>query len=200
MPKKTALILLTLGAHYLFGLKDNQPTLHQLAVAKFEKVKGQKPHWSSGWEKAHGRRERRHLWVIELDEQISSFPGARQFLAMTREWYDSGSDELKSETRLFITSLEKRDKSIAQLAKIIRGHWAVENKNHWRRDTCAWKEDASRPRKYSNGAKNLALLRGAVLRQLPLDELPSLNAAFDNCFAHRWPALKLLKSPPPVIN
>ena len=200
MPKKTAVILLILGAHYLLGLKDNQPTLHQLALAKFARLKGAKPHWASAWEKGHGRRERRLLSVVTLDEQISSFPGARQILAMTREWYEAGSEELKSETRIFITSLEEGEKSLSQLAAIVRGHWAVENKNHWRRDTSLWKEDASRPRKKSNGAKNLALLRGAVLRLLPLEELPSLSGAFNANFAHRWPALKLLKSAPPQIN
>jgi hypothetical protein len=40
----------------------------------------------------------------------------------------------------------------------------VENKNHWKRDTSLWKEDASRPRKKASGGQVLALLRGTILR------------------------------------
>ena len=77
-----------------------------------------------------------------------------------REWMETNSDQLKSETRYFITSLEREERSAAQLGQAIRGHWSVENKNHWKRDTSLWKEDASRPRKKASGGQVLALLRG----------------------------------------
>ena len=154
----------------------------------------------SGWEKARGRIERRHLARVDLDEDISSFPGARQFIRSTREWYEGTSDELKSETRYFITSLEREEKTPAELAQAVRGHWSVENKNHWRRDASLWKEDASRPRKKASGGQVLALLRGAVLRLHDMEAFESLNAGFHHHAAIPWAALRLLKTPPPKIG
>jgi predicted transposase YbfD/YdcC len=66
---------------------------------------------------------------------------------ITREWVETNGDEIKSETRHFITSLERGERSAARVAQSIRGHWSAENRNHWKRDTSLWKEDASRPRK-----------------------------------------------------
>ncbi len=154
----------------------------------------------SDWEKGHGRIERRHLARCDFDEDISSFPGARQFVRCTREWYDVGSEELKSDTRYFITNLDREEKSAAQLAAAIRGHWSVENKNHWKRDAALWKEDASRPRKKASGGQVLALLRGVVLRLHDLEIFESLNASFHLHSAKPWSALRLLKTPPPEIN
>ena len=154
----------------------------------------------SDWEKEHGRIERRHLARVDLDQDISPFPAARQLVRSTREWVETHSDELKSETRYFITSIERGERSAAQLAQAIRGHWSVENKNHWKRDTALWKEDASRPRKKASGGQVLALLRGAILRLHDLETFESLNAGFHYHSAKPWAALRLLKTPPPKIN
>lgn len=156
--------------------------------------------WQSGWEKEHGRIERRHLARVDLDQDISPFPGARQLIRSTREWIENQSEQLKSETRYFITSLEREQRSAARLAQAIRGHWAVENKNHWKRDTCLWKEDASRPRKKASGGQVLALLRGAVLRLFDKEAFESLNASFHHHSARSSAGLRLLKTPPPKIN
>lgn len=152
------------------------------------------------WEKEHGRVERRHLARVDLNQVISPFPGARQLIRITREWRDATSDELQSETRYFITSLTRDERSAARLAQAIRGHWSVENKNHWKRDTSLWKEDASRPRKKASGGQVLALLRGAILRLHDAEIFESLNAGFHHHSAKPYAALRLLKNPPPQIN
>jgi predicted transposase YbfD/YdcC len=164
----------------------------------------------SDWEKDHGRIERRRLSRVDLDWEISTFPGARQLVKVTREWIEitskkpkseePKSEELRSETRYFITSLEREERSAARLGQAIRGHWSVENKNHWKRDTCLWKEDASRPRKKASGGQVLALLRGAVLRLHDTEAFTSLNASFHHHTAKPYAALRLLKTPPPKIN
>jgi predicted transposase YbfD/YdcC len=113
---------------------------------------------------------------------------------------DATRDELQSETRYFITSLTRDERSAARLAQAIRGHWSVENKNHWKRDTSLWKEDASRPRKKASGGQVLALLRGAILRLHDAEIFESLNAGFHHHSAKPYAALRLLKNPPPQIN
>lgn len=154
----------------------------------------------SDWEKDHGRIERRRLARIDLDQDISPFPGASQLIRITREWTEGKSDVIKSETRYFITSLDGNERSAAQLAQAIRGHWSVENKNHWKRDTSLWKEDASRPRKKASGGQVLALLRGAILRLHNAEVFESINAGFNHHSAKPCAALRLLKTPPPQIN
>lgn len=121
-------------------------------------------------------------------------------MRITRDWIETGSEEVKSETRYFITSLEKEDRSAPQLCRAIREHWSVENKNHWKRDTSLWKEDAARPRKKASGGQVLALLRGAVLRLHDHEAFESLNASFHHHSAKAWSALRLLKTPPPAID
>lgn len=154
----------------------------------------------SDWEKDHGRIERRHLARVDLDQDISPFPGARQLVRIIREWIEGKSPDLKSETRYFITSLDREKRSAAQLAQGIRGHWSVENKNHWKRDTSLWKEDSSRPRKKASGGQVLALLRGAILRLHDAEVFESLNAAFHHHSAKPYAALRLLKTLPPQTN
>jgi predicted transposase YbfD/YdcC len=104
--------------------------------------------------------------LLDQDQRGSPVAGptAGELVRITREWSEGTSDELQSETRYFITSLAREERSAARLAQAIRGHWSVENKNHWKRDTSLWKEDASRPRKKASGGQVLALLRGTILR------------------------------------
>jgi len=147
-------------------------------------------------ENEHGRIEQRHLRRLDLDEEISSFPQARQLISLTRTWECKKTGKFKAESRIFITSLESDEKTPAQLARIVRGHWAIENKNHWKRDTTRWREDHA-PQRKPRGAKNLSLLRGALLALIPLKEFDSLNAALDHYASYPGKALALLRSATP---
>ena len=99
----------------------------------------------------------------------------------------------KATTRYFITSLEAKERSAARLAQAIRGHWSVENRNHWKRVTNLWKEDASRPRKQASGGQVLALLRGAILLLHDAEAFESLNAGFHHHSAKPCASSKLLR-------
>lgn len=72
----------------------------------------------------------------------------------------------------------------------------MENLNHWKRDASFWREDRS-PWRSARGAKNLALLRNAVLALLPFEQHDSLNAAFDHNRDYRTQSLRLLKNAAP---
>ena len=69
-------------------------------------------------------------------------------------------------------------------------------KNHWRRDATRWREDRGVRRK-PRGAKNLALLRGAILALIRTDDFDSLNVAFDHYTEKRAEAIRLLTHTPP---
>ena len=100
------------------------------------------------------------------------------------------------DTRLFGTSLEYNEKTARQIARIIREHWSVENLNHWKRDASYWQEDRTAKRD-PQGARNLGLLRNALIAIIPFQELGGLNAAFDYYHDHRGKSLNLIKSASP---
>jgi predicted transposase YbfD/YdcC len=126
-----------------------------------------------------------------MDDEISTFPQARQLVSLTRHWTNTKTGKPGAETRIFITSLEVGEKSPGRLAEIGREHWSIENKNHWKRDASRWREDRS-PRRTGRGARNLALMRGALLALIDQSKFGSLNAALDHYASYPRQALRLL--------
>ena len=117
-------------------------------------------------------------------------PHARQVLRLDKQTIHKKSGRTEKETHLFITSLDAGQASPRRLADILRGHWSVENKNHWCRDATRWREDHCRLRR-PNAAFNLALLRNTMLALIPRDFRP-FDAAFDYYLSHPSAAIALL--------
>ena len=152
-------------------------------------------------EKAHGRFDLRELKVAAIDAQACGFPHARQVILATRWKLDKATGELvidpktgkvEPEVRYFITSLDVGEIRPESLARNVRDHWAVENKNHWRRDASQWREDACRLRN-PRSVQNFGLLRNALLAIIPRD-LGPLAAVFLHYARNISAALKLLNS------
>ena len=125
-------------------------------------------------------------------------PHARSVLSLTRTWERKNPAPGRSnvpviETRHFVSSLEPGERTPEQWAQAVRGQWAVENKNHWRRDSQVWIEDRTTQRR-PRAAQNLALLRSATLR-LIVELAPAhqtLSAATRHLAQHPKRALALL--------
>jgi hypothetical protein len=117
-------------------------------------------------------------------------PHARQVLRLDKHTLFKTSGRTEQETHLLITSLDAGQVSAERLAATIRGHWSVENNNHWCRDATRWREDHCRLRR-PNAAFNLALLRNTMLALIPHDFRP-LDAAFDHYLSHPAAAIALL--------
>jgi predicted transposase YbfD/YdcC len=105
--------------------------------------------------------------------------------------------EERSETRYFITSLDAHQTTPAQLRKLVREHWSIEVKNHWRRDENKWFEDRLRHRVNRDAAFSLSLLRG-VLLALMEGEPGNQNDIFERCDNSKAYAMKILNSKPPI--
>ncbi len=148
-------------------------------------------------ERGHGRYEIRDLTVVAVDTEVSPFPHIATILKSTRIYRSAKKDaEPEMAIRLFGTSIGYEEKTAAQLGRIIRQHWSVENLNHWKRDATYWREDRA-PKRNPKGAKNLALLRNALLAVIPFERFDSLNEAFDHYRDNRSKSLKLIKTAPP---
>ena len=75
-------------------------------------------------------------------------------------------DQISTECRYFLCSFPTRDR----FAATVRGHWGIENQQHWVLDV-QFSEDACRTRK-NHSAENLALMRRLALNLLTHNGLP----------------------------
>jgi predicted transposase YbfD/YdcC len=152
-------------AHYVFGLKGNQPNLFSAAEAAFEGASdGYETH-----EKGHGRIEHRYYSVVEVAEELREeldFPHAASFVRVHRERCDMADVPMSTETSYYVSDLSGGDACPAALAAYIRGHWAIENRSHHVRDR-VFDEDRCQVR--TGGAPQvLATLRNLAISLLRL--------------------------------
>jgi hypothetical protein len=178
-------------------VKKNQDSFHQYAC---KLLKDRPVDHVGEVEKGHGRFEIRDLTVVEVDTEVSPFPHVAQIIKETRIYRDTKDGALPSmSVRIFGTSHRPGEKSVTQLGQMIREHWSVENRNHWKRDATRWREDRS-PKRCARGAKNLALLRNALLAVIPFEDFSSLNDAFETYLKKTHKAVSLILSAPPITD
>lgn len=131
------------------------------------------------------------VWRVRTTAQIPpepalAFPGLQQMVEIHRHQTHKRTGEVCEETHLAITSLSPAQADAASLAGIGRGHWAIENRLHHKRDTVLG-EDACRTRK---AAQSLAALRNLLLgflHQLTTPVLRSVRSFSTNPLPlYRW--------------
>ena len=179
-------------AEYLFTVKGNCPDTFA-ALAALDWNAPHVRHHRAPPEKGHGRVETRRLDAFTLPERVLSFDKARQAMRIIRERTDLRTGETTTETVYAITSVSADRADPEQLLAWNRGHWAVENANHYRRDASLG-EDASRIRARhapANNAtpNNIAL---AIVFHRGFHHVPEANLHF---MMRREDALNAILSP-----
>lgn len=151
------------GAHYVFGLKDNQPLLRDAA----QRLLAQAPVVHESHNRGHGRIEHRYVRVGAVPAELAAelkFPYAAQVVAVERERADLGDRMTSMETSYYVTSLSAAEAGPEALAAYIRGHWAIENRSHWVRDR-VFDEDRSTVR-VGGAPQAMATLRNLAISLL----------------------------------
>ena len=157
---------------YLLAVKDNQPTLYSdvqlcFATARASGYEGVSHDTFVTEEVNHGRYEKRVYTVIYEPSGLST----------QDEWVDLKAvvevertvrvgDKESKEVSHYINSSNRA--SARMLAEAIRGHWGIENGQHWVLDVI-FGEDRCRTRQ-GNAAENLAWLRKMVLSLFRQDD------------------------------
>lgn len=160
--KSIARALVDGGADYVLALTDNHPTLGEDVQLWLdtEVARGRLPVLQTV-EKDHGRVEiRRYALGSQIDwlEAPADWAGL-QAVGRVESTRMIG-DHTSREYRYFLCLFADRDR----FAATVRGHWAIENAQHWILDV-QFGEDACRTRR-DHSAENLALIRRMALNVL----------------------------------
>ena len=184
-------------ADYVLAVKDNQLHLHEDLQTHFKTVMENEQslpaaHRHETNEKGHGRQEQRFYYSTPVPEwlrnqdawcDIESVACAVNYTI--REGRETGL------VRYFISSLKPGAK---RLGTAVRGHWGIENSQHWVLDI-AFRED-DRRQQTRNGASNFAAMRRFALSLLRQEKTITRGAKAKRMVAALEPTylLRVLKN------
>jgi predicted transposase YbfD/YdcC len=165
--KEIAKKIVEAGGDYVLTVKANQKNLLEDIRTTVEKaLDGELPdveveHYSKK-ESGHGREEERICTVIHHVEEIREVANWTKLTTVGMIYSErTVKGETTNEVRYFIGS---RKMGARKYAKVLRGHWSIENHLHWHLDVC-FGEDASSIEKRNAGA-NFAVLRRIAISLL----------------------------------
>ena len=183
----------THGADYALSVKANCPdTFAQLAAIDWDAPAARRH--ADAPVKAHGRIEARRIAARDLlPNTLAPFPEARQAFRVVRERADAKTGETSTETAYGITSVTADRAGPERLLGWNRGHWQVENGNHYRRDA-SMGEDAARFRA-RHAPANHATLNNIVLAVVFHNGFRYLPEANRHYMMRRADALDAILSP-----
>jgi predicted transposase YbfD/YdcC len=193
--KKIAEAIREKDADYLLAVKGNQAALNEGIREYMESiVVGDEPEaivdcWDSGYEKGHGRIERRIVTVCACPEwkgvtdewkdihTLIRYDCIREKMGRIEEKVDkkAATNSASSCTRYYISSIRAVDAKL--ISGYLRGHWAIENQLHWMLDV-VFREDSSTVR-MNHAPENLNILRKtalSLLRSTPSSKRMSTRA------------------------
>lgn len=182
--------------HYLLIAKRNQRSLHEDIAYLFSQPPD---YWFPQPEattvgSGHGRIEVRTLRASsELNTYLGDrWPDVQQVFQLRRTITRRGSQT--TEVVYGLTSLPSNVASPQQLMTLVRAHWQVENRNHWRRDATLGEDRTKTASK--RAALTVAALNNTILALLDRCRFTNLRAAIRTFAAHPHRALALIRPSP----
>jgi predicted transposase YbfD/YdcC len=153
------------GGDYVLALKGNQASLHDDVVRFLDDPESKVSTAEPVVDADHGRIETRTATVatdIGWLQEDHHWPGLAAIGKVVRVRETSGNTTTETAYYLISTAL-----SSERLNEVVRFHWGVENRLHWRLDV-VMNEDQARNR-LGNGPHNLAVLRHMALNVMQKD-------------------------------
>lgn len=145
--KKTFKAAILSGNDVIVRVKSNQPRILKKAREITQSSNSAVP-YNQTFEKRHGRLEFREVTAFDVGPTIfgqswDGLIGSVIEVFRRTTWRDkNGSWRQREETALYVSTCSLDS---AQAAVVIRGHWGIENRNHYVRDV-TMREDSSRIR------------------------------------------------------
>ncbi len=190
------------GGEYVWSVKGNQSALYddsatlftpERVVAGFSAPK-QDFRTAETTEKDHGRLELRTLTASAALKTYLGWPYAEQVFRITRTFTRLRDGKVMHESSFGITSLKPTEADATQLLGLVRGHWAIENQLHYRRDATL-REDWCQVRR-GHAPQVLATLNNLRLGLLLRRKVKNVPAARRKYAAHIPEALRLFTTSP----
>jgi predicted transposase YbfD/YdcC len=177
---------------YILIVKDNHPTMRADLELFFEDLEADRTHWQTATtvENKHGRITKRSITVsADLRDYFSKdWEGIEQVFRIERTSLSKG--RATKEVVYGFTSLSPKHADAEQLASIVRAHWCIENRSHWRRDVTLC-EDSSQVRVLHVPAI-LSLLNSTILALMDFLGVQNVPAQMRRYAAYPGEALRLL--------
>ena len=151
--------------HYILKVKGNQEELMDNIKTYFDLEKDGFTTFETGYEKDHGRIEKRKYFLSYDIEGISDKEKWKTVKAIGKiiVYRDNGTKVTKEEQYFIIDHCI----SLNLFVKATRNHWNIECGLHWRLDVIFDEDHCTSRRKYS--IENLAALRKVVFNLVRLD-------------------------------
>lgn len=178
--KKTVETIVERNNDYIIKVKKNQSKLREAIRVQTEQeiaiqVKIEE-------EQSKGRKVQRLVEVFTPPPNIdSSWKDVQSVIRVTRSGERDGN--AYSTLSYYFSSLPPTS---ARIAKVIRGHWQIENRLHWVKDVI-FDEDKS-PQRAGNAPINLSIIKTWVLSIFRIHGFDSIKNAIDH-FSHNIPAM-----------
>ena len=177
--KKTVEMIVESNNDYIIKVKKNQPKLQEAIRIQSEQATPIQVNIED--DPSKGRKVQRLVEVFTPPANIdANWKGVQSVIRVTR----SGERDGKSYSTLsyYLSSLPPKS---ARIAKVIQGHWQVENRLHWVKDVI-FDEDES-PQRAGNAPINLSIIKTWVLSVFRIHGFDSIKGAIDQ-FSHNIPA------------
>jgi predicted transposase YbfD/YdcC len=184
------------GGDYLWKVKENQAGLLNRIESLFRHEAAQVKDLdrARSLDKGHGRLEERRLCSSSrLADQVE-WPYLAQVFALRSDCLECQTQKRSWKTHYGITSLGPMEADAQRLLELRRGHWAIENGLHCRRDV-TFKEDSCRMKSY-RAAEALAVCNNLALgliRHAGWNNVAEARRYYD---AYPAQALRLIVRPP----
>jgi predicted transposase YbfD/YdcC len=187
------------GSNYIWTVKGNQPQLLQDLQDWFDPHVDLLPGMGSPpkdfcsetiTNKGHGRLEVRTLTTSSQLNDFLDWPFLQQVFKLERHVTIQKTGKTRHEIVYGITSLSADQASPAQLLKMLRSYWQIENGLHYPRDVTL-REDQTRFKK-SSAAHVMAIINNLVLGLIAHSDFPYVPSARRYFAAHPDKALELL--------
>ena len=140
------------GGDYILEASDNQPTLYEDIADLFEDRTPARRRWKQAqtWHKGHGRLEHRHITCSpDLNDWFAKhWEGLEQVFRLERTARLLKTNQTRHEVDYGLSSLSMRQAPSVRMLALVRDHWAIENKLHFRRDG-SFGEDACQTRVFT---------------------------------------------------
>lgn len=127
-----------LEGDYVLIAKDNQATLRADIADLFEDRNPDRRRWQQAetWDKGHGRLSHRQITCSpDLNEWFGKeWQGIEQVFRLERTVRTLKTGALHHEVVYGLSSLCLHHAPASRILDLVRKHWAIENRLHWRRD------------------------------------------------------------------